>query len=57
LSQINAAIAIGSPGALRITTAIAQVLANFATKGMNLADTSMIWISFARITITGRSGK
>jgi gamma-glutamyltranspeptidase/glutathione hydrolase len=34
----GAALAIGSPGASRITTAIAQVLANFASKNMNLAE-------------------
>ena len=34
----GAVLAIGSPGASRITTAIAQVLANFAGKNMNLAD-------------------
>jgi len=34
----GAVLAIGSPGASRITTAIAQVLANFAGKKMNLAD-------------------
>ena len=34
----GAVLAIGSPGASRITTAIAQVLVNFATKGMTLAD-------------------
>lgn len=31
-------LAIGSPGASRITTAIAQVLANFAAKDMSLSD-------------------
>jgi gamma-glutamyltranspeptidase/glutathione hydrolase len=34
----GAVLAIGSPGASRITTAIAQVLANFAGRDMNLAD-------------------
>jgi gamma-glutamyltranspeptidase/glutathione hydrolase len=34
----GAVLAIGSPGASRITTAIAQVLVNFASKGMNLLD-------------------
>jgi len=34
----GAVIAIGSPGASRITTAIAQVLTNSATSGMNLSD-------------------
>ena len=33
----GAVLAIGSPGASRITTAIAQVLANFAAGGMDLA--------------------
>jgi len=37
----GAVLAIGSPGASRITTAIAQVLANFAGKNMNLADAVM----------------
>lgn len=34
----GAVLAIGSPGASRITTAIAQVLASFAAKDMNLSD-------------------
>jgi gamma-glutamyltranspeptidase/glutathione hydrolase len=34
----GAVVAIGSPGASRITTAIAQVLVNFASKNMNLLD-------------------
>jgi gamma-glutamyltranspeptidase/glutathione hydrolase len=34
----GAVLAIGSPGASRITTAIAQVLENFAGKDMNLSD-------------------
>jgi gamma-glutamyltranspeptidase/glutathione hydrolase len=34
----GAVLAIGSPGASRITTAIAQTLANFATRGMDLLD-------------------
>ncbi|MDJ0957162.1 MAG: gamma-glutamyltransferase [Arenicellales bacterium] len=34
----GAVLAIGSPGASRITTAIAQVLANFTTKNMDLFD-------------------
>lgn len=34
----GAVLAIGSPGASRITTAIAQVLVNFAARGMSLAD-------------------
>ncbi len=34
----GAMLAIGSPGASRITTAIAQVLANFAARGMSLED-------------------
>jgi gamma-glutamyltranspeptidase/glutathione hydrolase len=34
----NAVLAIGSPGASRITTAIAQVLVNFAAADMNLTD-------------------
>jgi gamma-glutamyltranspeptidase/glutathione hydrolase len=34
----GAVLAIGSPGASRITTAIAQVLANFAAQGMKLSD-------------------
>ncbi len=34
----GAVLAIGSPGASRITTAIAQVLVNFAARGMGLAD-------------------
>ena len=34
----GAVLAIGSPGASRITTAIAQVLTNFATKDMDLFD-------------------
>jgi gamma-glutamyltranspeptidase/glutathione hydrolase len=34
----GAVLAIGSPGASRITTAIAQTLANFAAGGMDLAD-------------------
>ncbi len=34
----GAVLAIGSPGASRITTAIAQVLVNFVTGGMSLAD-------------------
>ncbi len=34
----GAVLAIGSPGASRITTAIAQVLVNFVAGGMNLAE-------------------
>ncbi len=34
----GAVLAIGSPGASRITTAIAQVLTNFAARDMNLSD-------------------
>ena len=34
----GAVLAVGSPGASRITTAIAQVLANFTTKDMDLFD-------------------
>jgi gamma-glutamyltranspeptidase/glutathione hydrolase len=34
----GAVVAIGSPGASRITTAIAQVLVNFARRNMNLLD-------------------
>ena len=34
----GAVVAIGSPGASRITTAIAQVLVNFASRNMNLLD-------------------
>ena len=34
----GAVLAIGSPGASRITTAIAQVLVNFASRNMNLLD-------------------
>jgi len=34
----GAVLAIGSPGASRITTAIAQVLVNFASNDMNLLD-------------------
>ncbi len=34
----GAVLALGSPGASRITTAIAQVLSNFASRDMSLAD-------------------
>lgn len=37
----GAVIAIGSPGASRITTAIAQVLWNFAARGMPISDAVM----------------
>lgn len=34
----GAVLAVGSPGASRITTAVAQVLVNFAAQGMSLAE-------------------
>jgi len=43
----GAVLAVGSPGASRITTAIAQVLVNFASRDMSLADA----VSYPRLHV------